>query len=486
VVLKNGKVLVAGGRGANNTVLASAELYDPSTGSWTYADTLSVARYGHTTTLLLSGHVLVAGGCTVSDCSAHTAISELYDPASNTWSRTGSLSMARAGHTATLLANGEVLAVDGSDGIILNTCELYDPSKGTWRSAPGTAYPRNLHVATRLQSGKVMITGGSSNYSARIIAEIYDPTFNKWTASGTEVTPRFNHTSNLLTDGTVLLAGGYVLSGCGRSFCFRPTATAEIYNETTNKFTAAGSMNHARAYHTASLLHSGKLLASGGAAFSGLNNSSEIFTPLTLKFSATRLNFGAKQVGLTSAPQTVTVSNASFHSATFTGIASSGDFAETNNCPSTLNPGQSCTITVSFTPTATGSRNGAVTLTDNSPGNPQQSISLAGSGEPFAFSLSPTSLSFPTILPGISSSPMDVTLINDGAASVSISAIAISPGNGTFTQTNNCPGSLNPGQSCTLQVVFTPPDSVSFSATLSVTDSAKNTQTVSLSGTGLD
>ncbi|MGH7837052.1 MAG: Kelch repeat-containing protein, partial [Candidatus Binataceae bacterium] len=91
VVLTSGKVLVSGGRGASSTVLAGAELYDPTTGTWASAGSLIVARFDHTATLLQSGKVLVTGGCTASDCSTYTAVSELYDPTSNTWSMTGDL-----------------------------------------------------------------------------------------------------------------------------------------------------------------------------------------------------------------------------------------------------------------------------------------------------------------------------------------------------------------------------------------------------------
>ena len=82
VLLGNGKVLAAGGFGTGSAVLSGAELYDPTTGLWSPAGSLSVARFGHTATLLKSGKVLVAGGCSGSPCSA-TAVSELYDPTSN-------------------------------------------------------------------------------------------------------------------------------------------------------------------------------------------------------------------------------------------------------------------------------------------------------------------------------------------------------------------------------------------------------------------
>jgi hypothetical protein len=216
-------------------------------------------------------------------------------------------------------------------------------------------------------------------------------------------------------------------------------------------------------------------------------SAAEIYTPLTLTVSAASLNFGVLRIGRTSAPQTVTVTNVSSHSATFTSIAGSGDFAQSNTCPTTLNAGQNCTITVTFTPTAAGTRTGAVTLQDNAPGSPTQTIALSGIGATYALTLLPSSLSFPGLIPGTSSSAMSITLYNDGGAAVTITTVGISPANGTFTQTNNCPATLPANTNCVIQVVFTPPDSGNYSATLSVTDSdTSSPQTASLSGVGLD
>jgi hypothetical protein len=492
VVLKNGKVLVVGGLATSSTLLSSAELYDPSTGKWSPAGKLSVARSNHSATLLQNGHVLVAGGCSANPCTTATADSELYDPGSNSWSTTGSLITHRAFHTATLLANGEVLVVGGTSGSALNFCELYNPSFGKWFNAPSTTYARIQHAATLLQSGKVLVTGGTPSRYPLSSAELYDPSANTWALTGNMTTGRYAHTATLLTDGTVLVAGGEGQAiSCGKDCTsYIPTAKAEIYNEPKGKFNATASLSRALANHSTTLLGTGRALADGGIGTTSVCcvvlSSAELYTPLTLTFSATSLNFGFRQVGLTSSPQTVTVTNASFHSATFTSIAKSGDYAETNNCPSTLNPAQSCTITVTFTPTTTGTRNGAVTLIDNSPGSPQQTISLAGSGSPYAFAVSPSGLTFPSVLPGTSTAALNVTVTNDGAGPVTIASIAISPADGTFTQTNNCPASLGLHQSCTVQVVFTPPDSVSFSATLSVTDSSNQTLTVAFMGSGID
>jgi hypothetical protein len=145
----------------------------------------------------------------------------------------------------------------------------------------------------------------------------------------------------------------------------------------------------------------------------------------------------------------------------------------------------SCTITITFTPTKTGTRSGAVILKDNSPGSPTQTITLTGTGETGALGFTAASLNFGTVLVG-SSSTQSATLTNDGAAPVNITGIAISPANGTFTQTNNCPATLNVQQTCTFQITFTPPDVFTYNATLFITNSANGPADLPLSGMGAD
>jgi N-acetylneuraminic acid mutarotase len=167
VVLRSGKVLVAGGLGAFATIsgpaviVSGAELYDPAAGTWSPAGTLSVARFYHTATLLQNGKVLVAGGCTATDCSTLAAASELYDPATNSWSTAGSLNTARWGQTAALLETGKVLVVGGESGATVATCELYDPVAGPSRSQryraaaqrKGARHRRRLRQFLRLHIG---------------------------------------------------------------------------------------------------------------------------------------------------------------------------------------------------------------------------------------------------------------------------------------------------------------------------------------------
>src|SRR5207249_1967870 len=176
--------------------------------------------------------------------------------------------------------------------------------------------------------------------------------------------------------------------------------------------------------------------------------------------SPTSLTFSSQNVGATSAPQAVTLSNSgsaplSISSIAITG-ADSGDFAQTNNCNSSLAAGAQCTINVTFRPAATGTRTGTLTVTDNASGSPQ-TASLTGTGVAPAATLSPTSLTFASQDVGATSAPQAVTLSNPGSGPLSISSIAITGANsGDFAQTNNCGSSVAAGAKCTINVTFRP------------------------------
>jgi hypothetical protein len=448
-----------------------------------------VARFAHTATLLSSGKVLVTGGCTASACSTDTAVSELYDPTSNTWSTTGSLNTARYFHTVVLLKTGKVLAIGGSGP--LTSSELYSPTTGTWTNAASTSAGRYLNTTTLLSDGKVLAAGGANGKYPVNSAEIYDPTANTWTLTGNMLSGHYAHTAALLPDSTVVVAGGIGQSiSCGKDCTgYIPFSKAEIYNETAGTFTATAPLSQALAYHSMTLLTTGRALENGGIGVTNVccvvESTASFYTPLTLTFSASSLNFGLLQIGLTSPSQTVTITNVSAHAVNLTSIASSGDYAQTHTCPTTMTAGTSCTIAITFTPTKTGTRTGAVTLKDNSPGSPTQTIRLTGTGETLALGFTPASLNLGSVVVG-SSITQSATLTNDGTAAVNITGIAISPADGTYTQTNNCPTTLGVQQTCAFQIVFTPPDVFTYKATLSISNSAGAAASLLLSGTGLN
>jgi hypothetical protein len=176
-LLPNSKVLIAGGVGCRRRPCPpSAELYDPATGTFSVTGSMTTGRYAHTATLLSNGKVLIAGG---HSGGASLASAELYDPATGTFSVTGSMSTARGAPTATLLPNAKVLIaggaaiVGGGGGGELASAELYDPATGTFTATGSMSTARDHHTATLLPNAKVLIAGGYSGRESLASAELY-------------------------------------------------------------------------------------------------------------------------------------------------------------------------------------------------------------------------------------------------------------------------------------------------------------------------
>jgi subtilisin-like proprotein convertase family protein/N-acetylneuraminic acid mutarotase len=264
-LLTNGQVLVAGGfNGGTNS-----ELYNPASGTWTNTGSLTTAHGEHTATLLPSGKVLVAGGFNGSTNS------ELYNPSNGTWMVTGALNTGRHAHTATLLPNGKVLVAGGDDnnGNALSSAEQYDPTAGTWTPISGTLHTaRYAHTATLLPNGQVLVAGGDNSGGSLSNAELYAN--GTWTATSPMTTARYAHTATLLPNGKVLVAGGLNFAGGWLS-------SAELYDPATGTWTNTGSLSTGRYGHTATLLPNGKVLITGGVNWSvgGSLSSSELYDP---------------------------------------------------------------------------------------------------------------------------------------------------------------------------------------------------------------
>jgi N-acetylneuraminic acid mutarotase len=279
-LLPNGKVLIAGGFTINNFYQTVAELYDPASGTWATTAGLATVRFAHTATLLPNGKVLVAGGSTGSGGTGSPALTsaELYDPASGTWTATGSLNAGHSQHTATLLPDGKVLVAGGSNGSSgsLNSAELYDPASGTWTPTGSLATARVSHTATLLPNGRVLVTGGlGTTIGILASAEVYDPASGTWTATGSLATARFLHTATLLPSGMVLVAGGF---GSGPNGV---TASAELYAPASGTWSATGSLHFARESHTATLLPNGEVLVAGGTDGGVVLASAELYGLVT-------------------------------------------------------------------------------------------------------------------------------------------------------------------------------------------------------------
>jgi len=170
-LLKDGRVLVVGGRGVDGlSALASCELFTPKTNKWTSCAPLATARSHHASTALNDGRLLVTGGTTHESVDGQNrfvalASVELYDPKTNTWLPAAPMAEARNGHTATLLLDDSVLVVGGAreQRQHLASVERFDPKTNTWAREEPMGVARWLHAAVRDSEGDVVVVGGRSN-----------------------------------------------------------------------------------------------------------------------------------------------------------------------------------------------------------------------------------------------------------------------------------------------------------------------------------
>jgi hypothetical protein len=239
--LDSGKVLVAGGIGCDASSQASAEIYNPDTQSWESAASMHDARTAHSATTLPDGRVLVAGGrdtTGVTDEILNSA--EIYDPATDTWTETHPMNVARSFHAADWLSSTDQVLVAGGRcpgqmivGPPLPTdcktasAELFDPATGTWASTADMSTARIFAgsvvlPAERGRSEKFLIAGGAQQGTA----ELYDPANRTWTPTGAMNDIHDDAPLLRLPDGTVLIAGGFEMDRPN----YRTTDTAELYH----------------------------------------------------------------------------------------------------------------------------------------------------------------------------------------------------------------------------------------------------------------
>lgn len=304
VVMHDGHVLICGGtvNAEIGGVLASAEIYDPVSRTFTRTGAMAYARQGHTATVLDNGLVLIAGGAANIGFRSEMASAELYDPATGTFRPTGSMHTAREGHTATLLRDGRVLIAGGSPNGLNTTdsAEIYNPRTGLFTAIAPMTVPREAHSATLLRNGKVLIAGGGrggmpGGYIAYATAEVFDPLTNTFTALAAHmVYDRVGHAAALLRDGRVLLAGGKSskvrtggLAG-GTLFWLAPLDSAEVFDPESNTFREVGRMRKPHYLGVASVLEDGMVLVTGGWAVHGPVVSgmatAELFDPISDTF----------------------------------------------------------------------------------------------------------------------------------------------------------------------------------------------------------
>jgi hypothetical protein len=265
-LLPNGKVLIAGGIESRyqseghwtGRVVATAELYDPTTGAFTPTGSMAVARSSHAAVLLPSGQVLILGGSGGGDWRELLASAEIYDSAAGVFTPAGEMRTSRIPHSATLLKNGDVLVAGGTgpNRAVLASAEIYHAATRTFTSTGDLKIARHKHAAVLLADGRALIVGGSDERDwdgQTNAAELYDPARGTFVEASKMAAPRFKLGQAVarLTDGRILVAGG--------------AERAEVYDPATNSFTAvAGSLQAPWHFSTATLMADGRVLIVGG------------------------------------------------------------------------------------------------------------------------------------------------------------------------------------------------------------------------------
>ncbi len=306
--LANGEVLVAGGRNITSGYLASAELYNPATGKWTLTGSMHVPRDGNNAVLLQNGEVLVAGGYDPNACCGAPALAsaELYNPSTGTWTLTGSMTVGRVDFTLTPLANGKALAAGGADnGTALSSAELYNPATGTWTATGSMTSGNETADAILLQNGQAFVTTNVNLYnpstgswtaitnapsqrgtapyallpngnvflaSSSIFGDdIFNPSTSQWTSIApppcTTRSQNCESAGALLNTGKVLVAGGVTYVNAQPYPIEETNGLAALLDPSTLAWTTTGSMNKSRIGETMTVLSNGQVLVAGGQTF---------------------------------------------------------------------------------------------------------------------------------------------------------------------------------------------------------------------------
>ena len=370
-LLDDGSVLIAGGDGGS----ATAEIYDPV--SQTFAcvggfdsiadrceDSMAAARNWHVAARLDDGQVLLAGG---NDARAVVASAEVYDPATGTFSpANGSMSAGREHATATLLDStassesneGVVLIVGGRDASAhtLKSAELYDPATGMFSPVAPMADERQSHTATMLADGRVLVAGGGV-----ASAELFDPSAARWLAAGALGSARSGHSATLLENGQVLIAGGERNLGADGGNVI--LGSAELFDPETMAFSCVArskgeagqcdsAMSTMRTYHIAIAVPRLAGQPDQAAGTSPATKKTKLH-PLTV--SPKTLKFSKVQTG-TKMTKSVTLTNHNSVADSLSAPEVTGSFFSllSNGCGSSVAAGGTCQIDVQFDPLTAG------------------------------------------------------------------------------------------------------------------------------------
>jgi hypothetical protein len=249
-LLKDGRVLLIGGRvDVKSAPLASVDIFDPASGTFSAAPPIPTARLLSLAITLSDGRVLVAGGVGAGDKPLTDAL--LFDPATSTWTSAGTMSTPHAFGTIALLPDGRVLVAGGAAP---KKVDIFDVSKGSWSAGPDMTSSHNEASSVVLADGRVVVVGDGT------VADVFDPGASTWSVLASGLLRRSGATASLLPSGEILIVGGGAMDGSTLE------RTTELVDPSKKTVRPGPSLAAPRSSHTATSLADGRVLIAGGVS----------------------------------------------------------------------------------------------------------------------------------------------------------------------------------------------------------------------------
>jgi hypothetical protein len=287
-LLASGKVLIAGGEstGGTTTYKKTAELFDPATQTFAATGSMTDGRSFHGAARLSTGNVVIAGG---NGGAAVLASTEIYDVTTAMFRTGGGLTHARGRAELVAFGTTQALIVGGQDtgGTVLDTAELFDGTAETWRDTGRMATRRVGHYLTTLPTGQALVVAGVTSQTLGDLGACERfAASGTWTATGGLGETRHEFAGTSFSSGKILVAGGYQASAG------KVLTSAELFDPSQAKWAPAGTLTQARTDHTLTALPSGAAVAAGGLVrditgqITSYLKSAELFDPASKTWTA--------------------------------------------------------------------------------------------------------------------------------------------------------------------------------------------------------